>query len=202
MSTESNPAQNPGPNRRTPEAATTSGTEVATNRSAMLQESQANLAPVVETPPRDIYQEALRVLRGRYPLAIFLGLLGAALGAAAGYVFKPPLYRSDSLLRIAYTLPPVMKETDQNRPIAMFEGYVKSQIEVMKSQRVLSAALRQPLWRQTGRGGSFLVIRDFIENVSIEHPGNTDYLHITYEDADPAVAAAAVNSLLEAYQND
>src|SRR4051812_18736194 len=35
-----------------------------------------------QEPPRDIYQEALRALRGRYALAIVLALMGAAGGVA------------------------------------------------------------------------------------------------------------------------
>src|SRR5262249_7595615 len=89
---------------------------------------------------------------------------------------------------------------DQNQPIAMFDGYIKSQMEVIQSQRVLSTALGQSLWLETGRGRSTKVMRDFIQNLTVEHPANTDYLRISYEDPDPTVAAAAVNALVDAYQ--
>src|SRR4051812_46084825 len=78
--------------------------EAATSRVAVVREDGGiNVPQLVDQAPRDIYQESLRTLRSRYPLAIILGLAGAVLGVAAGYLFRPPLYRSEGLLRIAYT---------------------------------------------------------------------------------------------------
>jgi hypothetical protein len=43
-------------------------------------------------------QKVHRLLRGRYLLAVVLGLLGAAAGAAGGFLSQKPAYRSDGLI--------------------------------------------------------------------------------------------------------
>src|SRR5665213_4613258 len=45
--------------------------------------------------------------RGRYPLVIGLGLLVGGIGAALGWKLAWPTFRSEGLVRIAYTVPAV-----------------------------------------------------------------------------------------------
>src|SRR5438477_8643728 len=53
----------------------------------------------------DILRTVHRSLRGRYILAILLGLIGAAGGVYGGLRMGRPFYKSESLIRIAYTMP-------------------------------------------------------------------------------------------------
>src|SRR5262245_7386754 len=48
-------------------------------------------------PPRDIYQDMLKALRGRYRLTVVLALVGAGLGAITAFYVKVPLYKSEGL---------------------------------------------------------------------------------------------------------
>src|SRR5436305_1995952 len=50
-----------------------------------------------------------RLLRGRYPLALFLGLLGAILGGAAGFFLPPVTYKSDGYIEIKPYMPSILE---------------------------------------------------------------------------------------------
>jgi Mrp family chromosome partitioning ATPase/uncharacterized protein involved in exopolysaccharide biosynthesis len=151
-------------------------------------------------PPFDIYQESLRALRGRYRLAIALALLGALAGAAVGYLLKTPLYRSTGLLRIAYTLPPVMQETDQNLPISMFPGYMRAQSQVIRSRRIAEVAVETSIWQSAVAPYGGAGVGDFIDGLDVELPGESDHLRVVFEHSIPDVAAAGVNAAIEAYK--
>src|SRR3954447_14949302 len=102
----------------------------------------------------DPWRIVRRALIGRYRIACWLGAAGACVGAAAGWFASPPLYRSEGLVRIASVLPPVMEETDQNRPMAMFDAYLQSQQLLLTSRGLLEAAVADPTWVALGRKGS------------------------------------------------
>src|SRR3954462_10298945 len=56
-----------------------------------------------------VLKKVHRLLRGRYLLAIALGLLGAGLGALGGFVSQKPAYRSDGLIQIDLRVPRSME---------------------------------------------------------------------------------------------
>src|SRR5689334_9749338 len=62
-----------------------------------------------------------RCLRGRYAITIALALIGAIAGGLAGWRYGHPIYHSEGLVRIAYAMPQVMQQTDQNQPLVMFD---------------------------------------------------------------------------------
>src|SRR4051794_760415 len=77
--------------------------------------------------PFDPWRVVRRSLVGRYRFACWLGVWGAVVGCVLGWCSSPPVYRSEGLVRIASVLPQVMEETEQNRPMAMFDAYLQSQ---------------------------------------------------------------------------
>lgn len=152
---------------------------------------------------RDIYQEALRSLRGRYILATFLALLGAAGGVAAVIHFIRPVFKSEALLQIEFQRTTVINETDQNRPIAMFDAMLRAQIDIIRSRGLLEKALQTPLWQgfsSSSAPPTPQAVDDLANDLTVEHPNNTDHLRITKLDADPQVAAASINAVVEAYK--
>lgn len=151
---------------------------------------------------RDIYQEALRSLRGRYVLAVFLAMLGAAGGVAAVLKVIRPVYKSEALLQIEFQKPSVISDTDQNRPIAMFDAMLRAQIDIIRSRGLLEKALQTPLWQsasQSTKAPTPQQVDELGNDLIVEHPNNTDHLRITKLDSDPQVAAASVNAIIDAY---
>src|SRR5919112_1983929 len=95
----------------------------------------------------DVWRLAHRALRGRYRLALALAAVGMVAGSQAGMRIGQRLYRATGLVRIAAVRPQVMKETDQNRAMPMFDGIIQAQQDVMASRETVRAATRDPNWQ-------------------------------------------------------
>src|SRR5688572_608947 len=161
-------------------------------------------AAVPGRPPRDekfdFWRTAHRALRGRYRLAILLAVCGAIAGACAGLLMGQRLYSASGLVRIASVLPQVMRETDQNRPMAMFDGFIQAQREIMLSRESIHAAMGKDSWKDVARVRRIRSEEQFAASLKVETRPRSDHLRVTFRDRDPAVAAAAVKSLIAAYQ--
>jgi polysaccharide biosynthesis transport protein len=150
----------------------------------------------------DIYQRAFAALRGRIVLSAALGMLCAAVGAFLGWRQGKPQYQSEGLVRIAYSRPILLRETDQNRPMAMYDAFMRSQMLLINSRRMVDMALHRDVWRVTGCGDSPAVIAHFAAELKVERPKETENLRITFTDEDPKIAAAAVNAIIDAYESN
>src|SRR4051812_13937569 len=148
----------------------------------------------------DPLRAARRALTGRFRLAIVLGLWCALIGAPLGWYSTAPVYRSEGLVRIASVLPQGVEETEQNRPMGMFDAYLQSQQMLLGSRGLTEMALQDEAWQSLGRKQSAGDSQMFANNLKVEFKSRTDYLRIFYTDADPAVAAAAVRSLINSYE--
>lgn len=150
----------------------------------------------------DLLQMSQRALRGRYRLALMLAAGGGIAGAVGGAIYGQRLYRSTGLVRIASSLPAVLRETDQNRPIAMLDGFMQAQRDVMTSREMIQTAMKEPSWQELGYGGSGFSDERFAANLKVETRPRSDYLKVTFAATDPMVASAAVQSIITSYQRD
>jgi succinoglycan biosynthesis transport protein ExoP len=138
-------------------------------------------------------------LRGRYTIAI---LLGAVLGAGAACVawrLTHLVYRSEGLVRIAYSLPEILQETDQNRPMLMFDTFMQSQKMLMTSRRVIDQAIQDPVWKQYNKQVPEDPDDFYANNMKVEIGYRSEYIAVSVTDRDPATAAAAVTAVINAY---
>jgi Mrp family chromosome partitioning ATPase/uncharacterized protein involved in exopolysaccharide biosynthesis len=147
----------------------------------------------------DFWRLAHRALRGRFRIAFLVALTGMLVGAWVGSMFGQRLYSASGLVRIASVLPSVMKETDQNRPIAMFDGYLQAQRDVMLSREVIRAALQDEAWQHASINRRMPTEEVFAASVKVETRQRSDHLRVTYTGKDPAVAAMGVKTLIAAY---
>lgn len=139
-------------------------------------------------------------LAGRWPAAIGLGLLTAAGAAWAGWAMGKPVYSSEGLIRIAYQLPSVFRGQDQETaPVEIYEALLQSQQAMMSSRPLIESAMRQPEWSAAGRDCSRHQVDQFANTLKVEHKSGTDYLRVSFIDRDPAVAGAAVQSVVGAF---
>lgn len=154
-----------------------------------------------DSPERfDPYRTAQRALRGRYGLAIVLGAIVAAAGAAVGWRMDKPLYESAGLVQIKYSLPPVMKqESNSYTPTEIYQAFLQSQQALLTSRRLVDMALQDPAWKSLGIDASPQAIQDFADGLTVQHKNNQDHLRISFVDRDPEVAGAAVKSLINSY---
>ena len=110
------------------------------------------------------------------------------------------LYCASGMVRIASVLPQVMHETDQNRPMAMFDGFMQSQREMMLSREMIVAALADETWQTSDSGVHPPSEERFAIGLKVEVRPRSDYLRVTFTSPDPAVAVGAVRSVISAYQ--
>ena len=154
-------------------------------------------APEMEELSFDPLLILRRSLRGRMGWVITLSIVGALVFAVVGYFFEKPVYKSEALIRIAYTLPPILRDTDQNAPMAMFESYMRSEAQRMSSREVLEGALTQ-----LNGGGEVTSdqLLDVADNLDVVHAPGDEHLLVTYVDTDPLVAANIVQAIVKSFR--
>ena len=141
-----------------------------------------------------------RLMRGRYPLVITLGLLFGVAGGLMGFLSEEPIYTSSFTVEI---VPQV--QTPGSYTGEMIPGYtmfLQSQVAVLKSYDVVQRALDEDAWKATGapRGDDAAITR-FAAGVEAENnPPDTSMLRISYSDPDRNLALAGAQSVLKAYQ--
>jgi polysaccharide biosynthesis transport protein len=148
------------------------------------------------------YSVLLRALRGRVLVVSLLAIVGGTAGGILGWRWTLPIYQGEGLVRIAYSLPSIMKQTDQNGPIAMYETFLRSQQLAMQSRRIIQLGLNDRAWQATGLGTSSRMINEFAEGLTVDHPANTENLRVTFNSPDPIVAAAGVKSIIDVFAAD
>ena len=162
----------------------------------------APAASMIPPAKRDLYRTAMDALRGRVVLAVFLALLFGAGGAAVGWKWGGVDYKSEGLIRISYAKDFIATETDLSAPIRMYDAYLRSEQQTMMSRPVLEAAVRGPLWQKTERGSSDQVIAGLAKGLAVDRVAQTELLRVSFVDARPTVAEAAVRSVIRAYSEE
>jgi Mrp family chromosome partitioning ATPase/capsular polysaccharide biosynthesis protein len=153
----------------------------------------ANIGPA----PFDPVQLIKRSLRGRLGILITLSVLFASVGAVLGYMAEKPKYVSEGLVRIAFALPPILRETEQNNAVPMYDSYMGSQALRMTSRSVLESALTQ---LDGGTPPTPEMLADVLDNLTVEHAPEDEHLKVTYEDTDPYQAAIVVQAIINAFR--
>lgn len=138
-------------------------------------------------------------LRGRYALAVVLGLVLAFPLAWVGYNALPPKYTSTGVINIQPTRPIILYENEFTEGMSGFASFVNSQATVLRSQRVLAAAIEDEKLRQAGWAPLPRGLKDLSEAVSVVVPRNAQDIFVSVEWTDPRLAQIATNAILDEY---
>ena len=87
-------------------------------------------------------------LRGRYLLAFALMVVGGLMGAAVGWKLSPPIFATTAQIQIKPILPRILYQNEQNEAIPRFDAFVESQLSLIRSNRVIDAAMQRPEWKE------------------------------------------------------
>jgi Mrp family chromosome partitioning ATPase/uncharacterized protein involved in exopolysaccharide biosynthesis len=155
--------------------------------------------PAHQRPPESPLVLIHRHLRGRYPVAIALGVVLAIPAAITGWYAMPPVYQSTGLVRVAPTLPKILFQNEDNQLLPMFDSFVSTQASFIQSRRVLDLAsgsdeLRNAGWPAPPEGTAAL---DKAMEVTAKRGG--ELITLTVKHRKPALAQAAVNAILKSY---
>ncbi len=154
-------------------------------------------APPAELAPQPL-QKIHRLLRGRYLLAIGLGLFGALAGGLYGWFSQVPQYRSAGVIEIK----PIVINSDVNRGdsvIPFYSNYMKTQTLNLKAPSLIEQALLNDEWKKAG--GPAMSVAAVLANLDAEYVNNSFNIVITYESPDRKLASAFIRALLSSYEN-
>lgn len=139
-----------------------------------------------------------RHLKGRYwLLALLLLVLGGA-GGWLGWRSATPLYRSEGKLYVE-AAPKDVDDPEGMKVPPLLGPYIDVQVAYMREPRVLRYAMQTETWKQIGRPATDENFREFASSLAVRRLG-TLLISIAATDPDPKAAQAAVNSLMQAYQ--
>jgi polysaccharide biosynthesis transport protein len=141
-----------------------------------------------------------RLLRGRYPLVITLGLLFGVAGALMGFLSQKPIYTSSFTVELVPKIQSLGSVDGE-----MMQGYsmwLQSQVAIIKSYELVQLALDQDEWKATGAArGDEAAIGAFASGVEAEnYPPDSSMLKISFSDPDKELALAGSQSVLKAYE--
>lgn len=146
------------------------------------------------TPLRKIH----RLLRGRYILAFFLALLGAAAGGAAGFLSQKPMYSSTGIVAISGVMP---SPDHKDSVIQMYGQHLARQVAHLSGERLHKLAMERPEFKNVKQFSGPQPWKEFGEHLKVVQIRNTDQITVTYSDLDPGVAPLAVKAVINTYND-
>ncbi len=141
-----------------------------------------------------------RLLTGRYPWAILLGLVLAIAGAVVSYKNVQLTYKSAGLVRILPYLPRILYTTSQNEAMPMFSAYINSQTALIESSRTIDLAMQNPKWQALHRGMDAAAKAQFASELAVTHKSGNELIYVTFTSRDPVVAQIGANAVIDAYR--
>jgi polysaccharide biosynthesis transport protein len=145
------------------------------------------------------FKKVHKLLRGRYPLVITLGLIFGVAGALTGFLSQKPLYSSGFQLEIDPTIhTPGHLVGD---PMLEYDRFLQSQVAVIRSYELIQRALDEDEWKNAdGPRGDEASLVHFYGGLEAEnYPAETSILRITYADPDKDLAYAGAQAIMKAY---
>src|SRR5438105_1620676 len=140
-----------------------------------------------------------RLLRGRYIWALVLGIILGVIGGFAGYKSAEPLWTCSGMVQVKMDRDVVLSNSPENQNTQSPEAIKETQIALMRSQRIINAAMISADWTALKRPLTDDSISDFMKKLVINSQGRSEIINVTFTDPDSAAASAAVKGLLTAY---
>ncbi|APW59911.1 polysaccharide biosynthesis tyrosine autokinase [Paludisphaera borealis] len=142
----------------------------------------------------------LRALRRRWLFALLGGLLCSSLSAAAVYLYlPPPKYTARALVHVAEKRPRELFETRESE--VGFRTYQETQVILVKSRKVLEAALNPPAIASLPTVRKLLDPIDWLSGVlMVDFPRGSEILSISMTASCPPLdLSTLVNAIADSY---
>lgn len=166
-----------------------------------LAESSGYPAAPPQQKPTNLFVLIHSLLRGRYPWAITLGLLGLMIGGVAGFVAKKPEYRASGYIHVKPVLPKILYQTEQNSIMPMFDQFMAGEVARINSRRVVEKAMGRIEWKSLGRGNTPESVAEFEESLRVDVPRGSALIQVSFRDRSPNAAMLAVQLVIEEYKD-
>lgn len=140
-----------------------------------------------------------RALRGRYPLVLALAVVAGLIGAAGGWLATKPLFDSQGWIRAFPRQARVLYETDENKTMPMFEAFVRSQADLIRSRRVLDLAMNEQDLREAGWPAAPEGVEELTRRLQVVAARGSELISVTVSHQNPQLAQLAANAVLTAF---
>jgi capsular exopolysaccharide synthesis family protein len=140
------------------------------------------------------------LFRGRYLLTGILAAIGFLGGVALGWMSKKPEFLSEAWVRVQ---PTVINVTNlRNDQMTNFQGFVGTQIEYLRQQKTMDAAMNSAEWIGLGLGTDTRAQQDFKSRLAVRSPTREapEIIRLSFSHADPKVAFTGVTQVARAYE--
>lgn len=166
--------------------------------------STTALAPVGQKPQtggNQPLQKLHRILRGRYIVAILVGLIGGAFGAYYGWQSEAPTYRASGHVEFQPFIPTIRGDTS-DRVMSLYEQRMNSEAIRIRTREIATAAMNRPEWRDAGgRAPTDGAIGAFMGALKSDVTRRSFFINISFEHPDPKLATAGVRAVLNAFKD-
>ncbi|MGL5095644.1 MAG: polysaccharide biosynthesis tyrosine autokinase, partial [Planctomycetia bacterium] len=140
----------------------------------------------------------LQALGRRWPSAFALATVLGAAAAAVSWVVVPPTYETSTLLRIATNEPRLVFAANEGGH--RFENYKKTQLELLKSRKVLNVALKDPEVKDLAAVKSQADAAGWLSKMlDVTSPGANEVVRLTLRGSDREALAPLANAVGRAY---
>ncbi|MGB7156818.1 MAG: AAA family ATPase [Tepidisphaeraceae bacterium] len=141
-------------------------------------------------------QKVHRLLRGRYALAVTLALIGATVGAIAGWFSQRAEMRSDALVLID---PVIRGITNADKVMHQYETYLRSQPYNILNDRVVREAMNSEEWKRLGWEADLNGVAKFRSALTANAIRGTQNILISFTHPDGEVAQTGARAVTKAY---
>lgn len=155
--------------------------------------------PPPEAPPVNPLLIVHRALRGRYIIVMLCAAVIGVCGAAAGWFATKPTYSSQGWIRAFPRQPRVLYETEENMVLPGFDAFVRSQVDLLRSRRVIDLALAEQSLRDAGWPAPPAGVQRMIDSLQVGAERGSELISVAVTDKDPVLAQAAANGVLNAF---
>ncbi len=141
-----------------------------------------------------------RLLRGKYIIAIVLGLIFGIVGGVLGYLSQEPQYRTTGVIRIQPTLPKVLYESEQSTAPKMFASFVSSQAQLISNGGVIQNAKESDGWKSVEHLTDISTVSDIRRGLIVRPDRRAqEIITVSFSDANPQVSEMLVKEVMSAY---
>ena len=135
-----------------------------------------------------------RLFRGRMALAVVLGLVGAVIGAALGWMSQTPTYMAGGYIEIQ---PVVQRLSEGADVIPQYRQFMTTQAKNIEHVPMAQKAMEQEAWTQVVDAPIPPAV--FASWIDARHSQQDNTISISFEHEDPQVAIAGATAVIDAY---
>lgn len=142
--------------------------------------------------------DVLRILRRRWWVIALLAAVTVPVGVYAGWKTGTKEFVSMGMVRVKPILTTVLYKSEDKGVLPMYDGFVNTQMTLLKGSRVVNAAVQDPRWTRAFGTATDVAVAEFTNSIEVSRSGEIVFVGVRH--TSPATAQAGTQSLVAAYK--